>query len=712
MTTLLAPSSSAPASAASAAPSLERLEPITSQAFPDSSNGGNGWGSHAVRVERTSTDDIFATYPVTGSSDLNRQWVLAHRAATGGWSTVAQAAGGREPVDLLRQPQDMLRVVGWPGGLPTLGTAAGGNGTPPFATAAIAGNFQQNDWPYHSAATNARGDLFVVQSGMDHSGSYVPGLLEGAYRTAADGQWHSINIPTAMRYLYTVLLPNETGGLDIVGTSGVTWGDLGYTQPPSTTFGYVNDRVHYWHTDNLASQPFKEVEVAFNPQPAGSNAYVYIFAYDAYRDTQGRVHIMYSMQGPSTGQNIVGHHAILENGAIVKDVTLQNVWCPDTARIIQDTTGQFDLITKCGTSIYVWPADSVDGTQLGSPTTLDVSQYPPSSHLLLATPRGGSPVADYVDGVYPANNDGELVYFRIRLRTSAPPPPVTPPPATNGYRSAVLADGPAAYWRLDEATGSQAADASGHGKSGTYSSTGVTRGVAGALTGDPDTAASFDGASGAVAVTGVGNFTGTSAFSAEAWVNPSAFPANVWGRILSQENNAANAPGWSLYVDSSTGTLSATRANAAGADWVGGSTALPLNKWSHVVLTYDGSTLRLYLNGQPLQTVPSTRGLPTSSAALEVAGSFGAGQFFSGRVDEPAVYSKALSAGQVLAHYNAGSAQVAGVTVIGEPADASPAEDVPAPAQVPVQVPSDLAPTDPGQVAPDAAPEDSMLATQ
>lgn len=238
-------------------------------------------------------------------------------------------------------------------------------------------------------------------------------------------------------------------------------------------------------------------------------------------------------------------------------------------------------------------------------------------------------------------------------RTPSNTPASTPTPGAT-YRSAVLADSPAGYWRLDETSGSTAADSSSHGKTGTYSSSGVTRGVAGALVGDTDPAASFDGANGTVSVNGVGAFAGTAPFSAEAWVNPSVFPANTWGRILAQEDTTTNTPGWALYLDASAGTLSAVRSDTTGADYVGGSTALPLNQWSHVVLTYDGSAMRLYLNGQPTDSAPTTRSLPTSSAPLGIASSFGTGQPFTGGVDEPAIYTTALSADRVSKHYQAG----------------------------------------------------------
>src|SRR5688572_7037933 len=67
-------------------------------------------------------------------------------------------------------------------------------------------------------------------------------------------------------------------------------------------------------------------------------------------------------------------------------------------------------------------------------------------------------------------------------------------PARGDYAAAVLADNPAAYWRMNESVGAVAAnDSSGNGGSGVYHN-GVTLGVSGGLVEDPsNTASEYDG---------------------------------------------------------------------------------------------------------------------------------------------------------------------------------------------------------------------------
>lgn len=62
--------------------------------------------------------------------------------------------------------------------------------------------------------------------------------------------------------------------------------------------------------------------------------------------------------------------------------------------------------------------------------------------------------------------------------------------ASAGYFETITAAGPEGYWRLGEASGTSAADASGHTHTGTYTGT-VTLGVPGALAGDSNTAITF-----------------------------------------------------------------------------------------------------------------------------------------------------------------------------------------------------------------------------
>ena len=88
------------------------------------------------------------------------------------------------------------------------------------------------------------------------------------------------------------------------------------------------------------------------------------------------------------------------------------------------------------------------------------------------------------------------------------------------YSAEVLADSPAGYWRLGEASGTTLNDSSGNSHSGTYTS--VTLGATGALAGDSDTAATFNGSSSHADVAYASWMGVTTALSVEAWIKTTA----------------------------------------------------------------------------------------------------------------------------------------------------------------------------------------------
>jgi len=91
--------------------------------------------------------------------------------------------------------------------------------------------------------------------------------------------------------------------------------------------------------------------------------------------------------------------------------------------------------------------------------------------------------------------------------------PTTPP----SYKASVLADHPVAYWRLDEATGTVMADATGNGHDGVYAGA-FSLGQPGALASDDDLAVGFDPAGGAATVASSPSFQ-VNKVSIEIWIN-------------------------------------------------------------------------------------------------------------------------------------------------------------------------------------------------
>jgi len=95
---------------------------------------------------------------------------------------------------------------------------------------------------------------------------------------------------------------------------------------------------------------------------------------------------------------------------------------------------------------------------------------------------------------------------------------VTAGSAAASYSSVVLGDGPVGYWRFGGPPASTTmTDASPSGNTGAYLN-GVTLGVPGALSNDPDTASSFDGFNDSGRVPDANSLDVGSTFTLEGWI--------------------------------------------------------------------------------------------------------------------------------------------------------------------------------------------------
>ena len=219
----------------------------------------------------------------------------------------------------------------------------------------------------------------------------------------------------------------------------------------------------------------------------------------------------------------------------------------------------------------------------------------------------------------------------------------SPNPATT-YESTVLADQPVGYWRLGETSGTTLTAATG--PNGTYGS-GATLGSS-SLVGDTDTAASLDGTANAYAqVAYSATINPSPQWTMEAWARPTIakFAAVVstvdsvstWNGARIAEDNSSKK--WNAYVSGYTLT----------------GAAYTLNSWSHLVLTYDGTTLRLYVNGT-LANSATLAVTQNSAQPLGIGAEWTTGwQYnFQGGIDEVAIYNTALSPTRIQAHYNTG----------------------------------------------------------
>lgn len=212
-------------------------------------------------------------------------------------------------------------------------------------------------------------------------------------------------------------------------------------------------------------------------------------------------------------------------------------------------------------------------------------------------------------------------------------------PPTDAYSTAVEADNPVVYYRLDD-TGATVSDWSANGYDAAVSG-GVTTGVAGIVSGDA--AMSFDGISGTVQGPSLPTY---SPYSVEVWFKVPTLQTGTLV-ILGIGPNLYFYGSDSTYLPGSLEWNNGTDALNAGAGFVDGN-------WHHVVVTYDGTSIAtIYVDGEQNNASSASTWGTIGGTFLEIA-SLNGTDFLAGTIDEVAIYSTALSAARVTAHYTAG----------------------------------------------------------
>lgn len=208
------------------------------------------------------------------------------------------------------------------------------------------------------------------------------------------------------------------------------------------------------------------------------------------------------------------------------------------------------------------------------------------------------------------------------------------------------------HWKLDETSGTTAADSSSSGLNGTMQ--GGLSGTNDSVVGQLDGALDFNGTSDYIdidqAFNGVGDFTFAAWFRAD-----QAVPDT--GDIVSERENASNVQQTQLIL---------TRLNAGKADLRIRNSSGTLNSvtttqsyddglWHHAVFQREGSTIRIYMNGgaEIVQTTGAVTGdVVDATNRLRIGAMVGSSKFFPGPIDDVRIYNRALSSSEVVSLYS------------------------------------------------------------
>ncbi|MCI0590883.1 MAG: PKD domain-containing protein, partial [Gammaproteobacteria bacterium] len=207
-----------------------------------------------------------------------------------------------------------------------------------------------------------------------------------------------------------------------------------------------------------------------------------------------------------------------------------------------------------------------------------------------------------------------------------------------------------AAYTFEEKNGTTVVDASGKGNNGTIS--GATRINQGRF----GKALSFDGNGNVVTVNDAASLDLTTGMTIEAWVypiNPSAnwtpwHPVVMKAGSTNTNGSTYGAAAYVLYASTDTDqAATGVFTNGSWLEYLKEGPTLATNTWTHIAGTYNGTTQRLYINGEEVANSPLTDPIQVSDGVLYIGGTPFWGEFFRGYIDEIRVYNRALTAAEI-----------------------------------------------------------------
>jgi hypothetical protein len=204
------------------------------------------------------------------------------------------------------------------------------------------------------------------------------------------------------------------------------------------------------------------------------------------------------------------------------------------------------------------------------------------------------------------------------------------------------------WWRFDEGSGTVASDSSGYGKDGTLLPTGSEPQW---VDGKYGNALSFDGINDYVEIPYNSILNVSPNISIELWIK---LASNAGFQYIASKGTWATKTGWHLrFWD---GYLNFEWGN--GTNWYGGSTTkgstqLQADIWYHVAITYNGTTLRYYINAGTPQTFTISSTLANNNLNLYLGThQDNAGDLcLNGILDEVRIYNQTLSSAEIQADF-------------------------------------------------------------
>ena len=233
------------------------------------------------------------------------------------------------------------------------------------------------------------------------------------------------------------------------------------------------------------------------------------------------------------------------------------------------------------------------------------------------------------------DTDADGFYDGLEVRAGTNP--------TNGTSFSAVTNNVVGWWKLDEASGTTAADSSGQGNTG-----GVSNGATWVTSGVISNSLQFDGGNDFMMTATAGAGTSlalTNNFTLTVW----AYTTNKaqTAMLLDRRKTTAPAGGYSVAWQTASTRITVQTPN-------GPVVPISLNdiltgQWYHISYIISGTNFTGYLNGLAAASNTSVNPVGISSNQFFLARSTTTGNFLDGRLDDVRVFNRVLGTGDLLA---------------------------------------------------------------
>lgn len=214
-----------------------------------------------------------------------------------------------------------------------------------------------------------------------------------------------------------------------------------------------------------------------------------------------------------------------------------------------------------------------------------------------------------------------------------------------------------AYWKLDESSGNPA-DATGNGK--TLTNNNSVAFDAGLINNGGDFGSS-NSTKGFSISDNLGIDGGAISFSL--WIKPTALPGSNSDPFatstfcFASQGSSTSSVFYSVHLANVSGTnrvYFARYKNDVASTGAFFNTSVSTSSFTHVVGTYDGTNLQVYVNNSA-GTGATDSGNGSAGSTFAALGSRNSVAYASGKVDEVGIWSRALTVGEISSLYNSGA---------------------------------------------------------